>query len=522
MNFLPQSQAMHRPRRRWSIWLITFCAIALMFGATHVFAADSISTPDPSGNLMQTPSLVLDSSGNPVIAYRDHSLGDLKIMHCNDPACTGGDESIVAVDTASNVGRNASLQLDAVGFPVVAYRDDALGALKILHCNDGNCAGANESITTPVASTVEQYLSMVLDASGNPVVAYRVGGDDLKILHCNDGNCAGANESITTPDATGATGWQPSLRLDSTGNPVVSFSNLTTSSLMILHCNDVNCAAEGDSLEVGAASPGTGNQLLSSLVLDAPGNPVVSYKDQSNPGLDLWLLHCNDVNCAGGDESNELGDSGWDSSLVLDVSGNPVVAYTQTFGNGSELRLLHCDDPKCILDADGDGVADANDVCPGTATPPVDAGGCSDAQVDADSDGVCDPAAPGVGPSACTGSDDCPGTGAVAVDAGGCSDAQVDADGDGVCDPAAPGVGPSACTGSDDCPGTGAVAVDAGGCSDAQVDADGDGVCDPAAPGVGPSACTGSDDCPGDPEDLDGVSDADGCPEADGERRRHR
>ncbi len=487
-----------------------------MFGATHVFAADSISTPDPSGNLMQTPSLVLDSSGNPVIAYRDHSLGDLKIMHCNDPACTGGDESIVAVDTASNVGRNASLQLDAVGFPVVAYRDDALGALKILHCNDGNCAGANES--------------------------------------------------ITTPDATGATGWQPSLRLDSTGNPVVSFSNLTTSSLMILHCNDVNCAAEDDSLEVGAASPGTGNQLLSSLVLDAPGNPVVSYKDQSNPGLDLWLLHCNDVNCAGGDESNELGDSGWDSSLVLDVSGNPVVAYTQTFGNGSELRLLHCDDPKCILDADGDGVADANDVCPGTATPPVDAGGCSDAQVDADSDGVCDPAAPGVGPSACTGSDDCPGTGAVAVDAGGCSDAQVDADGDGVCDPAAPGVGPSACTGSDDCPGTGAVAVDAGGCSDAQVDADGDGVCDPAAPGVGPSACTGSDDCPGtgavavdaggcsdaqvdadgdgvcdpaapgvgpsactgsddcpgDPEDLDGVSDADGCPEADGERRRHR
>ncbi len=113
-------------------------------------------------------------------------------------------------------------------------------------------------------------------------------------------------------------------------------------------------------------------------------------------------------------------------------------------------------------------------------------------------------------------SDLCPGTpAATVVDGNGCSDAQVDADGDGVCDPAAPGLGPSACTGSDDCPGTGAVAVDAGGCSDAQVDADGDGVCDPAAPGVGPSACTGSDDCPGDPEDLDGVLDADGCPGVD-------
>ncbi len=33
----------------------------------------------------------------------------------------------------------------------------------------------------------------------------------------------------------------------------------------------------------------------------------------------------------------------------------------------------------------------------------------------------------------------------------GCSDAQVDADGDGVCDPGAPSYGPSACAGVDWC-----------------------------------------------------------------------
>ncbi len=60
-------------------------------------------------------------------------------------------------------------------------------------------------------------------------------------------------------------------------------------------------------------------------------------------------------------------------------------------------------------DADGDGVIDSLDLCPGTAAGPVDSNGCSAAQVDSDGDGVCNPAAPSAGPApGCTGSDNCP------------------------------------------------------------------------------------------------------------------
>lgn len=60
-------------------------------------------------------------------------------------------------------------------------------------------------------------------------------------------------------------------------------------------------------------------------------------------------------------------------------------------------------------DADNDGVPDGEDLCPDTATgDTVDASGCSDAQVDSDGDGVCDPGAVSVGPAACAGSDNCP------------------------------------------------------------------------------------------------------------------
>ena len=77
-------------------------------------------------------------------------------------------------------------------------------------------------------------------------------------------------------------------------------------------------------------------------------------------------------------------------------------------------------------DGDGDGVPDDEDACPGTAAgATVDANGCSDAQVDDDADGVCDPGAPSGGPSGCTGSDACPGTPAgEAVDANGCTPTQ--------------------------------------------------------------------------------------------------
>lgn len=62
-------------------------------------------------------------------------------------------------------------------------------------------------------------------------------------------------------------------------------------------------------------------------------------------------------------------------------------------------------------DADGDGIVDEDDLCPGTASgDDVDANGCSDAQVDGDGDGVSDPGAPSGGPSGSTGSDDCPVT----------------------------------------------------------------------------------------------------------------
>ena len=47
----------------------------------------------------------------------------------------------------SGRGSDTSMELDVNGFPIIAYRNND-AQLKVMHCNDVNCAGQNETIAT--------------------------------------------------------------------------------------------------------------------------------------------------------------------------------------------------------------------------------------------------------------------------------------------------------------------------------------------------------------------------------------
>ena len=258
-------------------------------GNPNCTAGNSIAAAD-TGLFGDVTSLALDASGNPVVSYRASS-GGLKVLHYGNPNCTAGN-SVSAPDTAlGTTGKHSSLALDVSGNPVVSYQHDL--DLRVMHCNDPNCSGGDESITSPdTAGRVGDFTSLALDSSGNPVVSYRSGfgsSGKLKVMHCNDPNCSGDDESITVPDNLSS---RTSLRLDSSGNPVVSYLVGTDHGvgLRVLHCGDPTCTIANT-----IAAPDTEGRPDMSLVLDASGNPVVSYHDF--PNLDLKVLHCGDPAC---------------------------------------------------------------------------------------------------------------------------------------------------------------------------------------------------------------------------------
>jgi hypothetical protein len=292
-------------------------------------------------------SLVLDAAGYPVISYYDITNNDLKLAHCNDAICSGNDESHQTVDSTGDVGLYTSLVLDAAGYPVISYLDIGNSALKLAHCNDATCSGNDESLqTVDSTGTVGLYPSLVLDAAGYPVISYYdLSHGDLKLVHCNDANCSGNDESLQTVDSVGTAGGDSSLVLDAAGYPVISYYDLSHGDLKLAHCNDATCSGNDESLQTVDSADDVG--YGSSLVLDAAGYPVISYYDGTNSALKL--AHCNDANCSGNDESLQTIDNnghiGTYNSLVLDAAGYPVISYYD--GTNSALKLAHCNDTAC-------------------------------------------------------------------------------------------------------------------------------------------------------------------------------
>lgn len=167
----------------------------------------------------------------------------------------------------------------------------------------------------------------------------------LKLAHCGDSNCSSGNSIVTVP-TPGDVPSVPSLELDSSGNPVISYSDAPSRDVKLVRCGDDNCAI----VTIERVDPIGVNAANSSLALDAVGFPVVAYvrDNQFEKGLDV--TRCSDANCAGDDESTEELDVGIMGavSLMLDSSGNPVASYHfDWFSGANDLKLAHCVDPDC-------------------------------------------------------------------------------------------------------------------------------------------------------------------------------
>ncbi len=332
----------------------------------RVFAA--ASTVDvPVQFSVPYPSITLGADGYPVLSYNDDRAGVLKVVKCNDPACSPGGELVTVVASAALLGRSSSITLGADGNPVISYWDWGNGDLKVVKCDDPSCAPGGEVATTvdPSGSARSGIAepSITIGVDGNPVVSYfDITSLDLKVVKCDDPACAPGGESIVTLDAAGQVGQGSSITIGADGHPVVAYTDETNADLKVVKCNDPACAPGGETVSTVDSAGLVGYSASIAIGVDA--NPVIVYREvlDFGPGskvIHLKLVKCDDPACAPGGETitylNATEMVG-PASIAIAPNGNPVITYSvDTFPLPNpvtpELLLVECGDPACVGDA---------------------------------------------------------------------------------------------------------------------------------------------------------------------------
>jgi hypothetical protein len=245
---------------------------------------------DGSGTIAgETSSLAFDGAGNPVVSYYfgPSSAASLRMATCTANCASAAPTwQIVTVDaTSTNTGLNSSLRFNAAGNPVIAYRDFLNRDLRLATCT-ANCATAAPTwqlVTVDSAGDVGDNASLALSPAGNPVISYRdATNNQLKLATCTAG-CATATPTWQLVNVDAGPYWS-SLQLTGAGNPVVSYAgNTAPAGIKVATCT-AGCAGAAPSWSFQTVlATGSGNE--SSLALTAAGVPVLSFQEGVNRDL---------------------------------------------------------------------------------------------------------------------------------------------------------------------------------------------------------------------------------------------
>ncbi len=222
----------------------------------------NLTTVDADGDTGYSPSLAIDSDGNYLIAYQRFNDGTgygEMLFAKSDDGGSSWDYAEVDVVADQDTGYYPSIVVDGSGNYVIAYQNydssDWESSVKIAKSTDG---GATWNDMASVESgAFGTYIAMSTDSLGNYLVAYSDDTlNDLKFARSLD---AGSTWSdIWDIDGPDDAGGYPSVAVDAFDNYLVSYYDASVSSLKFAKLK-TDALAPDLSLTVYTPDPGTDN-----------------------------------------------------------------------------------------------------------------------------------------------------------------------------------------------------------------------------------------------------------------------
>jgi hypothetical protein len=262
---------------------------------------------------------------------------------------TGIEESSeFIVQTVNTSGSISSLAVGSNGLPLFAYFNGV--ELLVSSCTSPNCQ-------TPVTNTIETlsgqygiFPDVSIGSDGFPILSYIEAFEDgpsnsafVKFAKCQDVSCS-EPAIITTIEQICENDCEyfefgSSIASGSQGNPIISYTDKTTSSLKVASCSTLDCAGLKSISSLDDSSSG-----FSDLMVGSDGLPMIAY-DATQEGIVIKLAHCIDAECTNPPQITFLGQGvfGWHHSLTLNIDGFPIIAWNS---NG-RIMIARCKNYSC-------------------------------------------------------------------------------------------------------------------------------------------------------------------------------
>jgi len=305
-----------------------------------------------TGSVGRHASIAIGADNLPIISHYDFTNTALKVSHCTDRACSSATSSTVDTGGVGVAGWDTSIAIGADNLPIISYGDRTATSLKVAHCNNATCTSSTTAtVDTGGTNDVGGFTSIAIGTDNLPIISYLYNTateTGLKVVHCSAGDCSsgGTVTKIDMGPHFGGTGWYPSIAIGADGLPVISYSDVSTQTLKVAHCDNTACtnstitAVQSDVIEVA----------YSSIAIGADGLPVVSYRYSDLAGgadRDLKVAHCNNVACTTSTSTTIDTSTGFGSrsSIAIGADNLPIISYGG--GVSSGVKVARCTDVTC-------------------------------------------------------------------------------------------------------------------------------------------------------------------------------
>jgi hypothetical protein len=294
---------------------------------------DSLPQTDPNKPTTYS-SLKLGTDGFPIVAYYKASENKVYLVYCANLECSSVSKHVMYSPATSDIGQFIRLAVSSSNLPTAAYYDISQSRLVVLRCTAPKCVLSTNTRRIADTPNVGEHLSMALNSSGNPMIAYQAASTprSLKLAVCAEPQCTSlVGTNAATIDNDDNVGQYTSIQMGADGHPIIAYYHLTFGDLQLMACDDALCASKTITVLDSVGDVGR----YTSMVL-RNGLPVIAYQDVTNG--DLKLAECGDTACVSrtirtiDDSGTFEAPTGLYTSLAIRPDGTPVIAYSDSAG----------------------------------------------------------------------------------------------------------------------------------------------------------------------------------------------